>query len=122
MDITFDFACQDDCLDRMVPSDLRALIRERDDLRAQLEAAEKRATEAERERDQWKTATGLTGIAAEDAGEVLDAREEVLSDAIRSLLPFCDDPQVIVRAHDAMERTTNLALAKLAALAKEPRT
>ena len=34
--IDFAFACRDDCLERMVPSDLRALVRERDDLRAQL--------------------------------------------------------------------------------------
>ena len=34
--IDFAFACRDDCLDRMVPSDLRALVKERDALRAQL--------------------------------------------------------------------------------------
>lgn len=33
MRIDFDFACQDDCLDKMVPSDLRALISERDRLK-----------------------------------------------------------------------------------------
>jgi len=30
--ITFDFACRDDCLDKMVPSDLRELVSERDRL------------------------------------------------------------------------------------------
>lgn len=34
--INFAFACRDDCLERMVPSDLRALVRERDALSAQL--------------------------------------------------------------------------------------
>lgn len=35
-EITFEFACMDDCLDKMVPSDLRQLVAERDRLRAQL--------------------------------------------------------------------------------------
>lgn len=30
MNIDYEFACQDDCLDKMVPSDLRKLICERD--------------------------------------------------------------------------------------------
>ena len=30
MEITYDFACRDDCLDTMVPSDLRKLVSERD--------------------------------------------------------------------------------------------
>ncbi len=30
MDITFEFATRDDCLDQMVPSDLRQLVAERD--------------------------------------------------------------------------------------------
>lgn len=34
MDITFDFACRDDCLNHMVPSDLRKIVSERDALRA----------------------------------------------------------------------------------------
>lgn len=34
MSIDFDFATRDDCLDRMVPSDLRQLVAERDRLRA----------------------------------------------------------------------------------------
>lgn len=34
MNITFEFACQDDCLDKMVPSDLRKLVNERDQLKA----------------------------------------------------------------------------------------
>ena len=42
MDITFEFATHDDCLDKMVPSDLRVLVRERDELRKLLiEAAVK---------------------------------------------------------------------------------
>ena len=32
MNITFDFACRDDCLDGMVPSDLRVLVSQRDKL------------------------------------------------------------------------------------------
>jgi hypothetical protein len=35
-EITFDFACRDDCLDKIVPSDLRQLVAERDRLRARL--------------------------------------------------------------------------------------
>lgn len=38
MNITFEFACQDDCLDKMVPSDLRKIVRERDELRAERDA------------------------------------------------------------------------------------
>jgi hypothetical protein len=34
MKITFEFATQDDCLDRMVPSDLRVLVAQRDRLQA----------------------------------------------------------------------------------------
>ncbi|HET8790988.1 MAG TPA: hypothetical protein VFM75_07225 [Modicisalibacter sp.] len=36
--INFEFACRDDCLDRMVPSDLRRIVSERDQLRAELSA------------------------------------------------------------------------------------
>jgi hypothetical protein len=36
MKITFEFATQDDCLDRMVPSDLRVLVAQRDRLQARL--------------------------------------------------------------------------------------
>ena len=36
-EITFDFATRDDCLDQMVPSDLRALVSERDTLQAENE-------------------------------------------------------------------------------------
>lgn len=39
--IDFDFACQDDCLDRMVPSDLRTLVAERDRLQSRLDELEK---------------------------------------------------------------------------------
>lgn len=46
--VTFEFACRDDCLNRMVPSDLRALVAERDRLRAELAEA-KEAVAAERE-------------------------------------------------------------------------
>ena len=35
MNITYEFACRDDCLDNMVPSDLRALVVERDKLLAE---------------------------------------------------------------------------------------
>jgi hypothetical protein len=36
MKITFEFATQDDCLDRMVPSDLRVLVAQRDRLQARM--------------------------------------------------------------------------------------
>jgi hypothetical protein len=36
MNIDFNFATKDDCLDKMVPSDLRQLVRERDKLREML--------------------------------------------------------------------------------------
>lgn len=39
MNITFEFACQDDCLDKMVPSDLRKLVAERDALLEAIETA-----------------------------------------------------------------------------------
>lgn len=35
-DIDLDFACRDDCLDQMVPSDLRQLVAERDRLRGKV--------------------------------------------------------------------------------------
>ena len=38
MKITFEFATQDDCLDRMVPSDLRVLVEQRDRLQARVAA------------------------------------------------------------------------------------
>ena len=38
MKITFEFATQDDCLDRMVPSDLRVLVAQRDRLQARVAA------------------------------------------------------------------------------------
>ena len=38
--ITFEFACLDDCLDKMVPSDLREVVAERDRLRERNEALE----------------------------------------------------------------------------------
>lgn len=37
MSITFEFACQDDCLDQMLPGDLRRLVAERDRLAADYE-------------------------------------------------------------------------------------
>lgn len=37
-DITFEFACRDDCLDKLVPSDIRQLVAERDRLRAEIDA------------------------------------------------------------------------------------
>ena len=40
MKITFEFATQDDCLDKMVPSDLRVLVAQRDRLQERIEALE----------------------------------------------------------------------------------
>lgn len=37
MIIDFDFACTDDCLDRMAPSDLRVLVAERESLKLEVE-------------------------------------------------------------------------------------
>lgn len=52
MNIDYGFACQDDCLDKMVPSDLRKLVAERDvlqnereALKAELDAAMREASE-----------------------------------------------------------------------------
>ena len=42
-DITFEFATHDDCLDKLVPSDLRALVAERDRLIARNRELEERA-------------------------------------------------------------------------------
>lgn len=49
-EISFEFACRDDCLDKMVPSDLRRVVRERDSLRAEIArlTAEVERLEAER--------------------------------------------------------------------------
>lgn len=40
---TFDFACRDDCLNNMVPSDLRGIISERNRLRARVKELEQAA-------------------------------------------------------------------------------
>lgn len=40
MEITFEFACRDDCLDNIAPSDLRNLVSERDRLKARITALE----------------------------------------------------------------------------------
>lgn len=53
-DITMEFARRDDCLDRMVPSDLRQLISERDQLLAQLAQAEARADACQQQAEIWK--------------------------------------------------------------------
>lgn len=42
-DITYELACKDDCLDMLVPSDLRKLVIERDRLRAELDALKSQA-------------------------------------------------------------------------------
>lgn len=75
VEVTFDFACRDDCLDRMVPSDLRALVAERDRLRAELAEA-KETVAAERERcaklcdaQFWIVTRARGGDAAVAAGE-----------------------------------------------------
>lgn len=44
--ITMEFARQDDCLDKMVPSDLRLLVGERDALAAQVEVLRTQITKA----------------------------------------------------------------------------
>lgn len=63
--ITFEFATQDDCLERMVPSDLRQLVAERDDLKARLAEVER---EHEISRDAMQALCGelekITGIPA----------------------------------------------------------
>lgn len=53
-DITFDFACRDDCLERLVPSDLRKLVAERDALRQQLERVEAQADACQLQAQIWK--------------------------------------------------------------------
>lgn len=46
IDITFEFATMDDCLDRMVPSDLRKLVAERDTLKLESDELNKACEEA----------------------------------------------------------------------------
>jgi hypothetical protein len=65
-EITFDFACQDDCLGKMVPADLRRLVSERDVERdanrikgRELEAL--RARVAELEAENTKLSAALEG-------------------------------------------------------------
>jgi len=41
MNITFEFATQDDCLDKMVPSDLRTLVAERDSAQKEVKRLQK---------------------------------------------------------------------------------
>lgn len=48
-EITIEFARRDDCLDRMVPSDLRAVVSERDHLRNRINQLEKELTDLEKE-------------------------------------------------------------------------
>jgi hypothetical protein len=47
MDITFEFACQDDCLDKMIPADLRELVSERDTIRMLLTEAQQKLADME---------------------------------------------------------------------------
>jgi hypothetical protein len=73
MKIDFNFATQDGCLDKMVPSDLRQLVRERDELAARAE--------------RLRSAIGRFSAGVEPSTEYLDAIEaseddfKILSDA-----------------------------------------
>lgn len=49
MEIDFDFACRDDCLDQMVPSDLRVLVGQRDKALEQVAMLESRLSSATQE-------------------------------------------------------------------------
>lgn len=51
MNIDFYFACNDDCLQKMLPSDLRKLVCERDSALSDLEIASKRISEVEKSED-----------------------------------------------------------------------
>lgn len=73
VEVTFDFAYRDDCLDRMVPSDLRALVAERDRLRAELAEA-KEAVAAEREACAAVAEDTAAGVDAESIAAAIRAR------------------------------------------------
>lgn len=51
MKITYEFACQDDCLDKMVPSDLRQLVNERDQAYRNIDVLKEQVSMLQAERD-----------------------------------------------------------------------
>jgi hypothetical protein len=83
--ITFEFACMDDCLNRMVPSDLRKLVAERDNLRAQLAESKK---DAERyrwlrtEHSVYDNKTPYANIGYGDEGVFREALDRLIDDEI----------------------------------------
>ena len=72
--ITFEFACLDDCLDKMVPSDLREVVAERDRLRERNEALE-------------ELVVGLEEVRSKEY-EFKQARIEALEKAAREVVGF----------------------------------
>lgn len=66
MDITFEFATRDDCLDKMVPSDLRQVVAERDRLRTRVAELE----------EFIRNAPVSTGICC--CGESMDSHEAAI--------------------------------------------
>jgi hypothetical protein len=53
-DITFEFATMDDCLDRLVPSDLRLLVSERDQLKLDKASMQEEIDESRKTLDSWE--------------------------------------------------------------------
>lgn len=65
-ELTFEFACRDDCLNRMVPSDLRSIIAQRDQLRVALKDARAKIYE-------WQTGCDYrTGADIQSAVKIID--------------------------------------------------
>lgn len=77
--ITMEFARQDDCLDRMVPSDLRLLTGERDALAAQVEALQSEIV-------------GLVSTVFKTSKALIEATETIE----RELLPALEDSEPLI--------------------------
>ena len=82
-EITFEFACRDDCLDKMVPSDLRVLVKQRDNAReahASLLAAVEDGDEIARELREVELTLDATDMPVHSAA-VRAARARITLDA-----------------------------------------
>jgi hypothetical protein len=82
MNITFEFATTDDCLDKMVPSDLRKLVSERDTALQRLHVIEQAAKALLAELSQHQVCTSC-GCGAEEPEAVALKAAEIASSLLR---------------------------------------
>lgn len=86
MEIDFDFACRDDCLDQMVPSDLRVLVGQRDKALEQVAMLESRLSSATQECEALRLQNAEHCNELFGAGLLItDLRDEL--DAVKAQVP-----------------------------------